>query len=24
VKQVMGMPGDSQVSVMGVKVGNKN
>jgi hypothetical protein len=24
VKQVMGMPGDSQVSVMGVKVGNKS
>jgi hypothetical protein len=24
VKQVMGMPGDSQVSVLGVKVGNKN
>jgi hypothetical protein len=24
VKQVMGMPGDSQVSVMGIKVGNKN
>lgn len=24
VKQVMGMPGDSQISVMGIKVGNKN
>ena len=24
VKQVMGMPGDSQVSVMGIKVGNKS
>lgn len=24
VKQVMGMPGDSQVSVLGVKVGNKS
>jgi hypothetical protein len=24
VKQVMGMPGDSQISVMGMKVGNKS
>lgn len=24
VKQVMGMPGDSQLSVLGVKIGNKN
>jgi hypothetical protein len=24
VKQVMGMPGDSQVSVLGIKVGNKS
>lgn len=24
VKQVMGMPGDSQISVLGVKVGNKS